>query len=142
MTRRLFAASLAVMMVQASAQTVRFECRGVVKADDVFDGRSSSHERQWTIIANFDAGYVKRDPELAAGCVERKVEVCGCELGAQAISCRSLGVTPQGIEVGMDFSIDRSAGQLKLAGRRFEPASGNLTETAGVLSCTETLVPR
>ena len=143
MTCRLFAALMAIMLMttmQASAQTLRFECRGIVKTENVFDGGSDVRERQWTLIANHEAGYVKRDPELAAGCVERKVEVCGCDLGPQVIRCRSLGITPQGVEVGTDFSIDRNAQQLKLAGRRFEPASGKLIETTGVLQCTETLL--
>ena len=141
MIRWRFAVMLAIIAMttlQASAQALRFECRGIVKTENVFDGGGEARERQWTLIANHDAGYVKRDPELAAGCVERKVEVCGCDLGSQTIRCRSLGITPQGVEVGMDFSIDRHAQQLKLAGRRFDPASGDVTETTGVLQCTET----
>ena len=140
MMRALVAALLAVLATQASAQIVRFECRGIVKTENVFGVGTDLRERLWILIANHEAGYVKRDPELAAGCVERKVEVCGCDIGLQSIHCRSLGITPQGVEVGMDFSIDRAAKQLKLSGRRVEPASGNVIETSGVLDCTESVV--
>ncbi len=129
-----------VIALPAAAQTVRFDCHGSVKTDKVFDGGAVEHERQWTLVANYDAGYVKRAPELAAGCVERRVEVCGCTLDPGAIRCRSLGITPEGVEVGMDFSLDRAVQRLTLSGRRFEPQSGSVTETAGVLECTESTV--
>lgn len=143
MMRALVAAWLAAMAMPLVAQTVRFDCTGIVKTENLFDtGLATTTERQWGVVANYDAGYVKRDPELAAGCVERNVEVCGCELGAQAVSCRSLGITPRGVEVSMDFTIDRAAQRMKLSGRRFDPQSGSVTETSGLLACSEAVVGR
>lgn len=143
MTRALVAAWLAAMVMPLAAQTLRFECGGLVKIESVFDGDSATTaQRQWSVVANYDAGYVKRDPELAAGCVERTVEVCGCELGPQTIHCRSLGIAAQGVEVGMDFSIDRTAQRMKISGRRFDPQSGSVTETTGLLECSEHPVQR
>lgn len=125
-----------------AAQTWVFDCRGPVKTENVFDdGPASERERRWRIVANEEAGYVKRDPDLAAGCLERTVEVCGCELASEAIRCRSLGVTPQGEEVGMDFSIDRITGTMHLAGRRFDPATGNVIDTSGQLACAMSRQP-
>ncbi len=141
MRQALVAALLVGIVTQTPAQSLLYECRGIVSTENIFDGgNSEQRERQWRIITNYDAGYVKRDPELAAGCVERTVEVCGCELGPQMIRCRSLGLSPQGVEVAMDFSIDRATKRLKLTGRRVEPASGQVTETAGMLDCTESRI--
>ena len=143
MTRALAHALLMAVLVPAAAQTLRFDCGGPVKTESVFDSDSATTaQRQWSVVANYEAGYVKRDPELAAGCVERTVEVCGCEMGPRTIHCRSLGITPQGVEVGMDFSIDRTAQRMKLSGRRFDPQSGNVTETTGLLECRESPVQR
>lgn len=131
------AAASAPLSAPLSAQTWAFDCRGPVKTENVFDGSAATErERRWRIIANEEAGYVKRDPELAAGCLERKVEICGCDLGKDAIRCRSLGITPQGEEVGMDFSIDRQAGRMSVAGRRLDPATGRMIDTSGQLACT------
>ncbi len=121
-----------------AAQTLQFDCSGSVRVEDVFDGGGvSGGERQWQILANFEGGYVRRAPELASGCLEPTVEVCGCELASAAIRCRSLGISPQGVEVGMDFSIDRSNGRMNVSGRRFDPRSGTVIETSGQLACTE-----
>lgn len=125
-----------------AAQTWVFDCRGPVKTENVFDGGpATERERHWRIIANDEAGYVKRDPELAPGCIERQVEICGCESGTDMIRCRSLGITPRGEEVGMDFSIDRLTGRMSLAGRRFDPATGNVIDTSGQLACTMSRQP-
>ncbi len=124
-----------------AAQTLRFDCAGAVRTEDVFDGGAATGgERQWQIVANFEGGYVRRAPELASGCLEPTVEVCGCELASAAIRCRSLGISAQGVEVGMDFSIDRSNGRMTVAGRRFDPKSGTVIETSGRLACTESEV--
>ncbi len=130
---------VAVLMAAAAplaAQTWVFDCRGPVKTENVFDGsRATERDRRWRIVANDEAGYVKRDPELAAGCMERTVEICGCEPGKDMISCRSLGITPQGETVGMHSSNHRISGRLTLAGRRFDPATGNMIDTSGQLAC-------
>ncbi len=137
---RALAAVLALSCaIPLAAQTVRFDCAGTVRTEDVFDGgASSSAEKRWQILASFEGGYVRRAPELAAGCVEATVEVCGCELASAAIRCRSLGISRDGIEVAMDFGIDRRSGKMTLAGRRFEPRAGTVIETSGELACTET----
>ena len=124
-----------------AAQTLRFDCAGTVKVEDVFDGGGTTGaERQWQVVANVEGGYVRRAPELASGCLEPTVEVCGCELASAAIRCRSLGISAQGVEVGMDFSIDRSNGRMTVSGRRFDPKSGTVIETSGLLACTESEV--
>lgn len=145
MTGRVAAALLILSLAALAAaaapplQGQAFDCRGMVRTEQVFEaGTAGERERHWRIIVNDDAGYVKRDPEIAAGCVERTVEVCGCELGADRILCRSLGITRAGEEVGMDFSIDRRSGEMQLTGRRHDPKSGNLTETQGRLACNVT----
>lgn len=129
-------AALAMLALPLAAQTVSYDCEGVVSTENLFDGgpQQSSRER-WRIVANPEAGYVKRAPELAAGCLQPAVEVCGCEQAPNVISCRSLGLTREGVEVGMDFSIDRNANRMKLAGRRYDPKSGSVIETRGELAC-------
>lgn len=133
-------AAVVVLSVAAplAAQTLHFDCAGTIRIEDVFDGgATSSSQRRWQIVANLEGGYVRRAPELAAGCVEPTVEVCGCELTSAAIRCRSLGISRQGVEVGIDFNIDRSDGNMSVSGRRFDPRSGTVIETSGLLICTE-----
>lgn len=138
MIRVLVAALAASAVMPLMAQTLTFDCAGTVRTQDVFDGgAASSSERQWRIVASTDGGYVRRAPELAAGCLEPTVEICGCEPSSTSIVCRSLGLSSQGVEVVMDFSIDRSSGKMTIAGRRFDPRSGSVMETSGVLVCTE-----
>lgn len=128
--------ALSATAAPLAAQTWVFDCRGPVKVENVFDGGPAiERERRWRIVANDEAGYVKRDPDIAPGCMERTVEICGCESGKDMIRCRSLGLTPQGEEVGMDFSIDRITGRMILSGRRFNPATGNVIDTSGQLAC-------
>ncbi len=134
--RQWLALALATAAVPLAAQSWEFDCRGTVRSDSVFEaGAASERERRWIIVASDTAGYVKRDPEIAAGCVQPTVEVCGCELGADLIRCRSLGMTPAGEEAGMDFSIDRRSGAMRLSGRRYDPRSGKVVETTGLLAC-------
>ncbi len=136
---RVLAAALAVSCsMPLAAQAVRFDCAGPVRTEDIFaGGAASSRERQWEIVVSFEGGYVRRAPELAAGCLEATVEVCGCELSSSAIRCRSLGIAREGVEVVMDFSIDRHNGKMTLAGRRFDPHAGSVIETNGLLACKE-----
>ncbi len=137
--RRALAAALALSFsMPLAAQSVRFDCAGTVRTEDIFGGGApDSRERQWEIVANFEGGYVRRSPELAAGCLEATVEVCGCELSSASIRCRSLGLARDGVEVVMDFGIDRRTGKMNLAGRRFDPRSGTVIETNGLLACKE-----
>ncbi len=129
-------AALAMLALPLAAQTVGYDCEGVVSTENLFDGGPVQSSREhWHIVANPEAGYVKRAPELAAGCLQPTVEVCGCEQAPNVISCRSLGLTREGVEVGMDFSIDRNANRMKLAGRRYDPKSGSVIETRGELAC-------
>lgn len=139
MMRALAVALALFCALPLAAQTVRFDCAGTVRTEDVFDGGASqSAEKQWQIVASFEGGFVRRPPELAAGCVEATVEVCGCELSSSAIRCRSLGISRDSVEVVMDFGIDRRSGKMTVAGRRFDPRSGTVVETSGELVCTET----
>lgn len=127
---------LALVCAPLAAQTWTYACQGTVRTESIFEtGTASERERSWLIVANETAGYVKRDPEIAAGCVEPVVEICGCELGADLIRCRSLGISPAGDEIGMDFSIDRQARRMQLSGRHYDPKSGQVIETSGRLAC-------
>lgn len=119
-----------------AAQAMIYDCRGAVSSEPLFgSGAIERHERRWLLEVNDEAGYVKRDRELAAGCVQRTVEICGCDLGSELIRCRSLGITPEGTEVGMDFTLDRRSLRLQLSGQRVDPSSGAVVETRGELAC-------
>ncbi len=119
-----------------AAQALVYDCRGAVSQEPLFgSGATERQERRWQLEVNDEAGYVKRGRELAAGCVQRTVEICGCELGAELIRCRSLGITPEGNEVGMDFTLDRRSLRLQLSGQRVDPSSGAVVETRGELAC-------
>lgn len=140
--RQLLALVLATPLVlptaaaPVAAQAQVFDCQGAVRTESIFEaGAASTRERRWTIVVSDRADYVKRPPEIAAGCVEPTIEVCGCKLGTELVRCRSLGISAAGVEVGMDFSIDRRSRQMTLSGRRYDPASGQLIETSGELAC-------
>jgi hypothetical protein len=126
----------------AQAQTWHVECHGQLTVEDLFDGeRPEFLRRQWRITVNPEAGYVKRPPELAAGCVEKKVEICGCEQSDLAVRCRSMGIAPDGTEIAMDFTLDRHSGVLRATGRRHHPASGKMIETTGEFACQAAAAP-
>ncbi len=132
----------AVLMLSCAlplaARPVSFDCAGQISTEDLFDGGGrGTSERRWHLIASVEGGYVRRAPELAAGCLESTVEVCGCEITPAAIRCRSLGISREGVEVSMDFSIDRHSGRMTVAGRRFDPRSGTVIESNGLLACKE-----
>ena len=134
--KRLAAAALAAFALPLAAQTVSYDCRGTVRTENLFDGGVvTQEERRWRIVANPEAGYVKRDPELATGCVQPTVEVCGCEQSSDTIACRSLGISSGGVELATDFRIDRKDNRMKLTGRRYDPRSGTVIETNGELEC-------
>ncbi len=136
---RWLALVLTAAVAPLSAQSWEFDCRGSVRSEKLFEaGAPSERERRWVIVASDTAGYVKRDPEIAVGCVQPTVEICGCELGADLIRCRSLGLTAAGEEAGMDFSLDRRSGRMQLSGRRYDPRSGSVLETSGELACRMT----
>ena len=120
-----------------SAQAVDYVCEGELRTDKVFepDGVRSSSQR-FRITANIAAGYVKRDPALAAGCFAGRTEVCACEPpSAEKITCRSLGFRPDGTEVSLDFTLHHSDRILNVAGKEFNPRLGTLIETQGELTC-------
>ena len=130
------------MALPAFAQVRHYDCSGRLKVEDLFDGvRPEFSQRQWRITANPEAGYVKRPPELAAGCIEKKVEICGCEQGDDVVVCRSLGIAPDGTEVAMDFTLDRRALVLRASGRRHQPKSGQMIETTGEFACQAAAAP-
>ncbi len=136
--------SLAVLAwtAPAQAQARHYDCSGQLKVENLFDGsRPEFRSQHWRISVNPVAGYVKRPPELAAGCLEKKVEICGCELGDDLVRCRSLGITPDGNEIAMDFTLDRRALVLRASGNRHHPKSGNTIETSGEFACQATAEP-
>lgn len=139
--RTLAAVLMLSFALPLAARPVSFDCAGQVSVEDLFDGGGrGTSERRWHLIASVEGGYVRRAPELAAGCIEATVEVCGCEVTSTAIRCRSLGISRDGVEVSMDFSIDRHSGRMTLAGRRFDPRSGTVIESNGLLACKESEV--
>ncbi len=139
--RTLAAVLMLSFALPLAARPVSFDCAGQVSVEDLFDGGGrGTSERRWHLIASVEGGYVRRAPELAAGCMEATVEVCGCEVTSTAICCRSLGISRDGVEVSMDFSIDRHSGRMTLAGRRFDPRSGTVIESNGLLACKESEV--
>jgi hypothetical protein len=120
------------------AQVVDYVCEGALRTDKVFEADGVSAEtRRFRITANIAAGYVKRDPALAAGCFAGRTEVCGCEPpSSEKIVCRSLGFRDDGTEVSLDFTLRHSHSILNVAGREFNSRLGNLIEMQGELTCT------
>lgn len=126
----------------AHAQTRHFDCSGQMKVENLFDGtRPEFQQRQWRITVNPEAGYVKRPPELASGCLEKKVEICGCEQGEDIVRCRSMGIANDGTEITMDFALDRRTLMLRASGTRHHPKSGQMIETTGEFACQAAAAP-
>jgi hypothetical protein len=135
MRRAVFAAMMLVSGL-ACGQVLDFE--GEVLTDAVFETHGTSlATRRFRITANLSAGYVKRDPALAAGCFAGRTEVCACEPpGPDIVVCRSLGFREDGTEVSLDFTLRPGDQILKITGRQFNARSGTLIETSGQLACT------
>ena len=126
----------------AIAQARHVDCSGQLTVENLFDGSPPAmQQRQWRISVNPEAGYVKRPPELAAGCLEKKVEICGCEQGEDAVRCRSLGIAPDGTEIAMDFTLDWRTLLLRASGSRHQPKTGNMIETTGEFACQAAAKP-
>ena len=132
-----FAATLMVSE-WSSAQAVDYVCEGALRTDKVFEADGVSAEnRRFRITANIAAGYVKRDPALAAGCFAGRTEVCACEPpSSEKIVCRSLGFRADGTEVSLDFTLRHSERLLNVAGKEFNSGLGTLIEVQGELICT------
>lgn len=133
-------ASCALLFLSdAAAETgvIRYTCSGVINSENIFAaGSAVSQHQRFDIVVDFDKHYVKRDQQLAAGCLTRQIEICSCDLGAERIVCRSLGSNPRnGQEVAADFSIERSNGSMQFSGRQTDAEAGQLTESQGQLSC-------
>lgn len=126
----------------AIAQARHVDCSGQLTVENLFDGSPPERQqRRWRISVNPEAGYVKRPPELAAGCLEKKVEICGCEQGEDAVRCRSLGIAPDGTEITMDFTLDWRTLVLRASGSRHQPKSGQMIETTGEFACQAAAAP-
>jgi hypothetical protein len=132
-----FAATL-MMSKWSSAQAVDYVCEGSLRTDNVFEaGGVTKETRRFRITANIAAGYVKRDPALAAGCFAGRTEVCACEPpSSEKIVCRSLGFRADGTEVSLDFTLRHSERLLNVVGKEFNPRLGTLIEVQGELTCT------
>lgn len=131
-------ATLVLASAWSSAQVVDYVCEGVLRTDKVFEVDGvSSEARRFKITANIAAGYVKRDPALAAGCFAGRTEVCACEPpSSEKIVCRSLGFRTDGTEVSLDFTLNHSDQTLNVAGNEFNARSGTLNELQGRLACS------
>jgi hypothetical protein len=130
--------AIAMTSSPLSAQVLDYVCEGELRTDKVFDsdGVIVANQR-FRVTANVAAGYVKRDPALAAGCFAGRTEVCACEPPiAEKIICRSLGFRPDGTEVSLDFTLRSNDRTLSVMGREFNARSGTLTETHGEMACT------
>jgi hypothetical protein len=136
--------AFSVMVMTSSvsnAQVLDYVCEGQIRTDRVFEPDGVSVENQrFRITANVTAGYVKRDPALAAGCFAGRTEVCACEPpSAEKIICRSLGFRADGTEVSLDFTLRPSNRLLIVSGKEFNARSGTLIERQGELICTRSL---
>ena len=131
-------AAMFMMSEWSSAQAVDYVCEGALRTDNVFEaGGVTTETRRFRITANIAAGYVKRDPALAAGCFAGRTEVCACEPpSSEKIVCRSLGFRADGTEVSLDFTLRHSERILNVAGKEFNPGLGALIEVQGELICT------
>jgi hypothetical protein len=131
-------AAMFMMSEWSSAQAVDYVCEGALRTDNVFEaGGVTTETRRFRITANVAAGYVKRDPALAAGCFAGRTEVCACEPpSSEKIVCRSLGFRADGTEVSLDFTLRHSERLLNVAGKEFNPGLGALIEVQGELICT------
>jgi hypothetical protein len=131
-------AAMFMMSEWSSAQAVDYVCEGALRTDNVFEaGGVTTETRRFRISANIAAGYVKRDPALAAGCFAGRTEVCACEPpSSEKIVCRSLGFRADGTEVSLDFTLRHSERILNVAGKEFNPGLGALIEVQGELICT------
>ena len=127
-----------VMMCGVSnAQVLDYVCEGEIRTDKVFEPEGVRAENQrFRVTANVNAGYVKRDPALAAGCFAGRTEVCACEPpNAEKIICRSLGFRADGTEVSLDFTLRPGNRLLIVSGKEFNARLGTLIETQGELTC-------
>ena len=131
-------AAMFMMSEWSSAQAVDYVCEGALRTDNVFEaGGVKTETRRFQITANIAAGYVKRDPALAAGCFAGRTEVCACEPpSSEKIVCRSLGFRADGTEVSLDFTLRHSERLLNVAGKEFNSGLGTLIEVQGELICT------
>lgn len=135
---RVIVAMLALMPVLASAQSgaVAYVCSGSLASENIFEAGSATNlTKQYSVTVHAEAGYVKRDQELAAGCMAKQIEICSCNLGQDLIHCRSLGLNRNGQEISADFKLQRQTGVLNFNARSFDPAAGKLIETQGTLTC-------
>jgi hypothetical protein len=130
--------AIGMLCAVSDAQVVDYFCQGELRTDKVFEADGvSSEARRFKITANIAAGYVKRDPALAAGCFAGRTEVCACEPPTtEKIMCRSLGFRADGTEVSLDFTLIHSNQTLSVAGKEFNARSGTLIEIQGLLACS------
>ncbi len=119
----------------ASART-DYVCSGDIRSENIFDsGSAAVTKKQYRLIVNTDNNTVKRDPELAAGCLTRQIEICRCELSTDTVRCLSMGINQGGQEVQADFTLDRRSQQMHVTSRLSDPQTGRLIETQGKLTC-------
>jgi hypothetical protein len=135
--RGIIFAVMLIMSEWSSAQAVDYVCEGALRTDNVFEaGGVTTETRRFRITANIAAGYVKRDPALAAGCFAGRTEVCACEPpSSEKIVCRSLGFRADGTEVSLDFTLRHSEQLLNVVGKEFNSRLGTLIEVQGELTC-------
>lgn len=132
--------ALMPLLAIAHSGAVVYVCSGMIKSENIFEAGSATNlNRQYQVIVHSDAGYVKRDQELAAGCMAQQIEICSCNFGQDSkqdlIHCRSLGLNRNGQEISSDFKLQQQSGIMQFNARNFDPAAGKLIETQGMLQC-------
>ena len=132
--------ALMPMMASAHSGAIAYICSGNIKSENIFDASSATYtHKQYKVTLHTDAGYVKRDQELAAGCMTQRIEICSCNLGQDRdqdlIHCRSMGLNRSGQEISAEFRLQRQSGIMNFNARNFDPAAGKLIETEGTLMC-------
>ena len=114
-----------------------YVCTGSVSSESIFEaGSAVTTEKNYRLTVNRNVPFVKRDQELAAGCLTQQIEICRCELGPEQIRCLSLGLNRNGQEISADFTLDLQTAIMQVTARQSDPQSGKLIEIQGKLNCS------
>ena len=133
----LLALLAAPLAMAADADVSRYDCSGSVRSENIFEaGSAVTTNKNYRLTVNRDVPFVKREQELAAGCLAQQIEICRCDLGPDQIRCLSLGLNRTGQEISADFTLDLHTAILQLTARQSDPQAGKLIETRGMLNCS------
>ena len=72
------------ILTLAQSGAVTYICTGSIKSENIFEAGSVKNiVRHHKVTVNAEAGYVKRDQELAAGCMAEQIEICSCNFSTE-----------------------------------------------------------